>query len=77
MTKINNAKALDLIRNSSGRFISITGIKKNGEIREYKSSIYNQDMYNNLNVLTRDGYRNINPNTILTLKANKQTYQVS
>ena len=50
MTKINNAKALDLIRNSSGRFISITGIKKNGEIREYKSSIYNQDMYNNLNV---------------------------
>jgi hypothetical protein len=77
MTKISKEKAINIIKHSAGRFISITGIKKNGEIREYKSSIYNQEMYNNLNVLTRDGYRNINPNTILTLKANKQSYSVA
>ena len=35
------------------------------------------DMYNNLNVLTKDGYRNIIPSTIYYLKADKQEYQVA
>ena len=52
-------------------------IKKNGEARTYKSSKYNMDMYNNLNVLTKDGYRNIIPSTIYYLKADKQEYQVA
>ena len=34
-------------------------------------------MYGNLNVLTRDDYRNIIPSTIYYLKANKQEYAVA
>ncbi len=77
MNKISKAKAIDIIKNSSGRFITVKNIKKNGEDREYKSSKYNLDMYGNLNVLTRDGYRNIIPSTIYYLKADKQEYSVA
>ena len=77
MKKISKEKAINLIENSSGRFLTVKNIKKNGEKRIYKSSKYNMDMYNNLNVLTKDGYRNIIPSTIYYLKADKQEYAVA
>ena len=76
MIKISKAKAVKMIEKSSGRFLTIKNIKKNGESRTYKSSKYNMDMYGNLNVLTKDGYRNIIPSTIYYLKANKLEYSV-
>ena len=77
MQKISKAKAVNIIKNSASRFITVKNIKKNGEARTYKSSKYNMDMYNNLNVLTKDGYRNIITSTIYYLKADKQEYQVA
>ena len=77
MKKISKVKAIDIIKNSASRFITVKNINKNGEARTYKSSKYNMDMYNNLNVLTKDGYRNIIPSTIYYLKADKQEYQVA
>ena len=76
MKKISKAKAIKLIGHSSGRYMTIKNIKKNGEHRTYKSSKYNMDMYGNINVLTKNGYRNIIPSTIYYLKANKQEYSV-
>ena len=77
MKKISKVKAIDIIKNSASRVITVKNIKINGEARTYKSSKYNMDMYNNLNVLTKDGYRNIIPSTIYYLKADKQEYQVA
>ena len=77
MKKISKSKAIQMIENSSGRFLTIKNIKKNGESRTYSSSKYNMDMYGNINVLTKDGFRNIIPSTIYYLKANKQEYSVA
>ena len=76
MKKISKAEAVAKIENSPGRFMTLKNIKKNGEHRTYKSSKYNMDMYGNINVLTKNGYRNIIPSTIYYLKANKQEYSV-
>ena len=76
MIKISKVRAVAMIEKSSGRFITVKNIKKNGESRTYKSSKYNTDMYGNINVLTKDGLRNIIPSTIYYLKANKQEYVV-
>jgi hypothetical protein len=77
MTKISKSKAIQIIKQSSGRFITIHNIKANGQLRKYSSSIYNDEIHGNLNVLTRDGYRNINPDTIFKLSANKSIYSVA
>jgi len=77
MNKISKEKAINIIKTSASRYITVKNIKKNGEARTYKSSKYNMDMYNNLNVLTKDGYRNIIPSTIYYLKADKQEYSVA
>jgi|TARA_B100000676_G_C17778505_1_gene680603 hypothetical protein len=76
MKRISKDTAISMIEKSSGRFLTIKNIKKNGESRTYKSSKYNMDMYGNINVLTKDGFRNIIPSTIYYLKANKQEYAV-
>ena len=76
MHKITKKTAVDLIRASQGKFMTLKNIKKDGSERTYKSSKYNMDMYGNLNVLTREGYRNINPSTIYYLKADKKEYAV-
>ena len=76
MHKITKKTAVDLIRASQGKFMTLKNIKKDGSERTYKSSKYNMDMYGNLNVLTREGYRNINPATIYYLKADKKEYAV-
>jgi len=77
MLKISKQKAINIIKTSASRYITVKNIKKNGEPRTYKSSKYNMDMYNNLNVLTKDGYRNIIPSTIYYLKADKREYSVA
>ena len=77
MKKISKAKAINIIKTSGSRFITVKNIKKNGEDREYKSSKYNLDMYGNLNVQTPQGFRNIIPSTIYYLKADKQEYAVA
>ena len=43
MNKISKDKALEIISHSKGRFLSISGIKKDGSIRHYKSSKFNED----------------------------------
>jgi hypothetical protein len=77
MIKITKSKAINLIENSKGKFMTIKNIKKNGDQRTYKSSKYNMDMYGNLNVMTRDGFRNIIPSTIYYIKANGNEYKVA
>ena len=77
MKKISKEKAINLIKQSGARYLTVKNIKLNGAKRIYKSSKYNMDMYNNLNVLTKDGYRNIIPSTIYYLKADKQEYAVA
>ena len=52
-------------------------MNKISKAKAIESSKYNLDMYGNLNVLTRDGYRNIIPSTIYYLKADKQEYSVA
>jgi len=76
MKRITKATATELIQSSKGKFMTIKNIKKNGESRTYKSSKYNIDMYGNLNVLTRDGFRNIIPSTIYYLKSQGVEYKV-
>ena len=76
MHKITKKTAVDLIRASQGKFMTLKNIKRDGSERTYKSSKYNMDMYGNINVLTKDGFRNIIPSTIYYLKANKQEYAV-
>jgi len=77
VNKISKDKALEIISHSKGRFLSISGIKKDGSIRHYKSSKFNDIIYSNINVLTRDGYRNIVPSGIFYLKADKKEYAVA
>ena len=77
MPKISKSKAIQIIKQSSGRFITIHNIKANGQLRKYSSSIYNDEIHGNLNVLTRDGYRNIVPSGIFYLKADKKEYAVA
>ena len=77
MIRISKSKAVKLIEDSKGKFMTIKNVKKDGTERTYKSSKYNMDMYGNLNVLTREGFRNIIPSTIYYLKANGDEYRVA
>tara|TARA_R110000824_G_scaffold244330_3_gene433073 strand:- start:83 stop:316 length:234 start_codon:yes stop_codon:yes gene_type:complete len=77
MIRISKITAVELIENSKGKFMTIKNVKKDGTERTYKSSKYNMDMYGNLNVLTRDGFRNIIPSTIYYLKSQGIEYKVA
>jgi len=74
---ISKKQATNLMLDSKGKFFSVTNMKKNGEVRDYKSSKLNGLMYGNLNIVEKGkGYRNVNPDTVLSLRINKQVYQV-
>jgi len=75
MIKISKTKAVEIIKSTSSKYMTVKNITKDGRDRTYKSSKYNMDMHGNLNVLTKDGYRNIRPETIFYLKF-KQEYAV-
>lgn len=92
MKTINTDKAKELIRETNGQIFSSTFIKKNGEHRlltgrlkvskalkeDAKPRPYEPSEYNLICVydMTKQGYRMININTLLTLSINKNTYTI-
>ena len=92
MKTITTDKAKELIRETNGQIFSSTFIKKNGEHRlltgrlkvskglkeDAKPRPYNPNEYNLICVydMTKQGYRMININTLLTLTINKNNYKI-
>ena len=92
MNTISTDKAKELIRETNGKIFSSTFIKKNGEHRlmtarlkvtkglkeNAKPQPYEPSKYNLLCVydMTKQSYRMINLNTLLTLSINKNTYTI-
>jgi len=92
MTTITTDKAKELIRETNGKIFSSTFIKKNGEHRlmtarlkvtkglkeDAKPRPYEPSKYNLVCVydMTKQGYRMININTLLTLTINKNNYKI-
>ena len=92
MNTITTDRAKELIQQTNGRIFSSTFIKKNGEhrlltgrlkvskgLKEYaKPQPYEPSKYNLICVydMTKQSYRMININTLLTLSINKNTYTI-
>ena len=92
MNTITTDRAKELIRETNGRIFSSTFIKKNGEHRlltgrlkvskglkeDAKPRPYEPSKYNLVCVydMTKQSYRMINLNTLLTLSINKNTYTI-
>ena len=92
MNIINTDKAKELIRETNGNIFSSTFIKKDGTHRlmnarlkvtkglkeNAKPQRYEPSKYNLLCVydMTKQGYRMININTLLTLTINKNKYKI-
>ena len=89
---ITTDRAKELIKETNGRIFSSTFIKKNGEHRlltgrlkvtkglkeDAKPRPYKPSKYNLICVydMTKQSYRMININTLLTLSINKNTYTI-
>ena len=92
MKTITTDRAKELIHDTNGRIFSSTFIKKNGQHRlltgrlkvskglkeDAKPSPYEPSKYNLVCVydMTKQGYRMINFNTLLTLTINKTNYKI-
>ena len=92
MNTITTDRAKELIQQTNGRIFSSTFIKKNGEHRlltgrlkvskglkeDAKPQPYEPIKYNLICVydMTKQSYRMININTLLTLSINKNTYTI-
>jgi len=92
MKTINKHKAKELIKETNGQIFSSTFIKKNGEHRlmtarlkvtkglkeDAKPRPYEPSKYNLVCVydMTKQGYRMLNLNTLLTLTINKNNYKI-
>ena len=76
--KIDTKQAKKLILNGQGKFMTIGGLKNNGEARVYKSSKFNAIMHSKyINIWEKAaGFRNVNPANINYLVANGNTYEV-
>ena len=93
MKTINTDKAKELIHETNGQIFSSTFIKKNGEHRlmtarlkvtkglkeDAKPRPYEPSKYNLLCVydMTKQGYRMLNFNTLLTITINKTNYKIN
>lgn len=78
MTKISRTKAVSLINNSKGRRFTVTFTKLNGTTRTMNGSRKNQTPLGNITMIVpKLGYRSFNPNTLVELRINKNTYRVS
>ena len=92
MNTITTDRAKELIHETNGKIFSSTFIKKNGEHRLMTARLkvtkglkenarprpYDPSKYNLVCVydMTKQGYRMININTLLTLSINKNTYTI-
>ena len=92
MKTISTDKAKELIRETNGKIFSSTFVKKDGTHRlmtarlkvtkglkeDAKPRPYEPSKYNLVCVydMTKQGYRMININTLLTLSINKNTYTI-
>ena len=76
--KISTKQAKQLILNSKGKFMTIGGLKNNGELRVYKSSKFNSIMHSKyINIIEKNkGYRNVNPQNLKFIRANGFQYEV-
>jgi len=78
MNNISKFKTLDLIKNT--KFFYCSFIKRDGSRRDMKCS-FEEDQRNNSSMvlvydIENEGYRNINLNTLLSIKIKDTFYQV-
>lgn len=88
MNTITRSKAVELIKNSQGRFFTVSFTKKdntertiNGRTKVTKGSKGGKNPAINLGYISvystkEKGYRNVNSQTITSLKINGETYRV-
>ena len=79
MKKISKEEAIKIIETKDGRFMTISAEKNNGEMRVYKSSKFNGIMHGKyINIWEKaNGFRNVNPDGLKYIKANKQEFLVA
>lgn len=79
MNKIGKEKAVELINNSKGRFITVTFITKNNKTRTM-NCVKSKKTKDKLGYLTvkevGGGYKNVNSQTISELKLDKTSYKI-
>lgn len=75
--RISRTKAVELINNSKGRRFTVTFTKKDGTTRTINGSRKNQTPLGNITMrVPNEGYKTVNPNTIVGLNINRNTYIV-
>lgn len=78
--KVNKTQASELLKNSGGKFVTITFTKKNNQPRTI-NCIIPKKQTSSLGYLTvkerGKDYKNVNLQTISAFKANRQNYTVS
>ena len=80
MQRIDKARAIQLIQQSKGKFMTLAGKKNNGEMRIYKSSKFNDIHYlKYINIWERasSGFRNVSIANLEYLKTAGQEYKVA
>ena len=84
MPKISKARALELLQNSSGKFCSVTFMKKdktmrklNGKVQNTKTPLGYVKMLENSTSKKQGGIRNVNLQTLNSIRINKVTYNVA
>ncbi len=75
---ISRSKAADLISTSKGKFITITFVKANQQMRTINCKFKGKTALGNITVygMKEKGYRSINPHNITTVKIDKTIYTV-
>lgn len=73
MPKISRTKAVELIRNSRGRFFSITYVKNNGKQDRLNGNVSSKALMTALGYIlfnsSKEGKKSINPRTIKDRKS--------
>lgn len=80
-TKVNNisrTEAVTKIENSKGKFFTATWRKNNDEVRTLNCNFKkgNITKLGYITVHSKEGYKNINPRNLISLKINRQTFQI-
>ena len=86
--RITKTKALELIRKSKGKYFGVSFYKKNGELRAMSARLgvkkgvngkgqkYNPADFGLLTAYSKDGFRMINLNTLVSLKVEGEEYRI-
>ncbi len=80
MTRISKTKAVELIENAGGRFVTVTFIKKNQQERTINCIVKKNPMtragYIRVYSIPDKGYKSVDPRTITKLVKDKQIYNI-